>query len=294
MKPFLNILVGVNYTESSRHALVEAKRIADENGAKITACHVVPIGDLTEFVDFYFIEHKIMLNAAQSSLEGFADEVLGKNHDIICRISEGIPHHELVSKANEEGHDLLILGDESHNENAAQFVIKCLRFATMPVLLVNPPLNTPGPVAACIDFSKSTAAIFENIARMNFEPISSLDVIHSSRPPWLRPLRLRYRAEIHKDSGIKDEFREILHGRLAVACEQASSVIAAQVAPVLLEDEDPTEALVQHLEKSNYRLVVIGRAGKGFKSLVSDLLGGTAESVVRQAKTNVLIVPIQD
>ena len=85
-----------------------------------------------------------------------------------------------------------------------------------------------------------------------------------------------------------------MHGRLAVACEQASSVIAAQVAPVLLEDEDPTEALVQHLEKSNYRLVVIGRAGKGFKSLVSDLLGGTAESVVRQAKTNVLIVPIQD
>ena len=182
MKPFLNILVGVNYTESSRHALVEAKRIADENGAKITACHVVPIGDLTEFVDFYFIEHKIMLNAAQSSLEGFADEVLGKNHDIICRISEGIPHHELVSKANEEGHDLLILGDESHNESAAQFVIKCLRFATMPVLLVNPPLNTPGPVAACIDFSKSHRRHFREYRSHEFRTHFLLGR-HSFLPP---------------------------------------------------------------------------------------------------------------
>lgn len=296
MKPFLNILVGVNYTDSSRHALTEAFRIASENGAKVTACHVVPLGDLTEFVDFYMIEHASMIDAALSSLEGFVEEVLGKSHEVTCDIAEGIPHHELVSKANEDGYDLLVLGDDDYAEDtrkSGQFAIKCLRFATMPVLLVNEPMEDhSGPIAACVDFSDATKSIFSFAAQINLRTTSHVDIIHACRPPWLRPIRLRYRAEVSEDLALKEQFREILNGRLNAACETVSALFAKPANPILLESEDPTAALTQHLDKSDYRLIVIGRAGKGFKSLISDLLGGTAESVIRHAKTHVLIVPI--
>lgn len=296
MKPFLNILVGVNYTDSSRQALAEAARLASENGARVTACHVVPLGELTEFVDFYVIEHAEMLNAARSSLEGFTEEVLGKGHDVACTISEGIPHHELVSKANEEGYDLLVLGDDDYADDsrkAGQFTIKCLRFTTMPVLLVNRPFkDTSGAIAACIDFSKSSQTIFEHAAQMNLDSSSPLAVIHACRPPWLRPLRLRYRTEVRDEGNLKEEYREVLHERIATICQQASALLPNPPTPILLENDDPTKALVQHLEESQYRLIVIGRAGKGWKSLVSDFLGGTAEAVIRHAQTHILIVPI--
>ncbi len=298
MKPYLNILVGINYTDASRHALREAKRIADENGAKITACHVVPLGEINEFVNFYMIEHKIMINAAKSSLEGFIEEVCGRNHDIVCQISEGIPHHELVSKANEEGHDLLVLGDDDYADDsrkAGQFAIKCLRFATMPVLLVNrPPVNTRSLVAACIDFSKSTSPVLENAALLISGEDARLQIIHASRPPWLHPFRLRYQKIFPEDHGQQEQYREILEGQLLNVRNMASSFYHGEIESIRLESEDPAESLLNHFQTTGCTLVVIGRSGKGVKGLVSDLLGGTAAEVIRHAECPILIVPVKN
>jgi nucleotide-binding universal stress UspA family protein len=296
MKPFLNILIGINYTDASNRALAKAHKIAAKEGAKITACHVVALGEISEFVNFYMIEHKIMMNAALSSLEDFVETSLGKDHDVTCQIGEGIPHHELISKANEEGYDLLVLGDDDSAEDsrkAGQFAIKCLRFATLPVLLVNQPEgDSRGSIAACIDFSKATAPVLENAARLALGKSPDLHLVHSCRPPWLRPRRLRYQKNVSANRDLKEQYREILAGRFLEVRQLAATFFNGNIESFPIESEDPTEALLNHLDTTDCSLVVIGRSGKGLKGLISDFLGGTAEEIIRHAGCPVLIVPV--
>lgn len=298
MKSYRNILVGINYTTASRHALLKAHRIASEDGAKLTACHVVPLGEITEFVDFYMIEHKIMTDAALSSLEGFVEETLGADHEVTCMICEGIPHHELVARANEDGYDLLVLGDDdyaSDSRKAGQFAIKCLRFAKMPVLLMNRPETNPdGPIAACLDLSNATNPVLENAARLCSISSPDLHLVHVARPPWLHPLKIRYRKEVFEDKGLKEQFHEVLDGQLEVVRQKAAELISSPIKVCMLESEDPTHTLLEHLDATDYDLVVIGRVGKGFKGLVTDFMGGTAETLIRHLGSPLLIVPLTE
>ena len=296
MKSYQNILVGINYTDASRHALKMAGRIALESGAKVTAFHVVPIAELNEFVSFYMIEHKAMMRAARSSLEDFVESELGNDHHVECRVGEGIPHHELVSQANEGGHDLLVLGDDDYAENpvdAGQFAIKCLRFAQMPVLLVNGAQTTiQGTISACLDFSASTEPVLENAARMATGHELTIKLVHACRPPWLRPGRLRYQTEVIVNQDQEQQFREILDGQLDGITKSAAPMFSAPVEPVRLEHEDTTTALLEYFETTPSDLIVIGRCGKGIKGLLTDLMGGTAEALIRHANCPVLIVPV--
>ena len=295
MKPYQHILVGINYTDASRHALHKAGQIANSTGGKLTAYHVVPMPELDEFTAFYSIEHQAMKKAAQSSLEGFVDEVLGNDHPARCVVGEGIPHHELVSYANDGNHDLLVLGDDDYADNprkSAHFAIKSLRFATMPVLLVNrPEEETKQTISACIDFSDSTTPILEHASHFTTINNASIELTHASRPPWLRPERLRYQTNVFEDEGQKEQYREILQGQLAGIKQSLSG---DDIKTTSIEDENPINALIEHLTQAPCGLIVIGRVGKGFKGLVSDFIGGTAETIIRHSPHPILIIPILD
>jgi nucleotide-binding universal stress UspA family protein len=296
MKPYQNILVGINYTDASRHALRMAHQIAHRSGATLTACHVVPMTELNEFVSFYLIEQEMMMKSARTSLEAFVDEVLGNSHSVICKVAEGIPHHEISSLAIDGQFDLLVLGDDDYandSRKAGQFAIKCLRFVTMPLLLVNrPPEPSDNLIAACIDFSNSTTPVLEHAARMA-TPENKLHLVHTNRPPWLRPERLRYQTEVFEDHGQKQQFREILQGQVSGISQTAESLFPGEVEATCIENENPVEALLEHLASSPCGLIVLGRSGQGFiKGLVSNLLGGTAESIIRHATCPVLVIPI--
>lgn len=294
MNAYQNILVGINYTEASRHALWKANRIALKSGAKLTAFHAVPPAELNEFVSFYMIEHKLMMRAARTSLEEFVESALGDDHRVTCEIGEGVPHHEVVSFANEGKFDLLVLGDDDYandSRKAGQFAIKCLRFSTMPVLLVNEPEESPdGTISACIDFSKSTDSILEHVAKISGEG-DKLEIVHSCRPPWLRPARLRYQTQVFENKEQKQQFREILDGQLNAIQQSAGDEFPGEVTAERIEHEDPIGALLDHLSKSDSKLVIIGRNGKGFKGLITDIMGGTAETIIRHAKCPVLVIP---
>jgi|GEM_PF-2270503 len=296
MKSYQNILVGINYTDASRHALWKANRIALQSGANVTAYHAVPPVELNEFVSFYMIEHKIMMRAAKTSLENFVEEVLGNDHHVTCQVGEGIPHHELVSQAHEGGFDLLVLGDDDYatdSRKSGQFAIKCLRFATMPVLLVNRPTENPsGLVLACVDFSNSTNPVLENAARVSTGHNNRVEILHASRPPWLHPTRLRYHTEVFENKEQKEQYREIMDGQLAGILQTAAPLFSGNAGTVRLEHEDPTTALLEHFESSGCDLVVIGRSGKGIKGILTDLIGGTAETIIRHAQCPILVVPI--
>lgn len=296
MKPFLNILVGINEGQSSRHALATACQVAAREGAKVTATRVIPVGDLTEFIDFYEMEHKEMISGARESLLDFVAEVLGPDHEVTCQVSEGIPHHEIVSIANEGNYDLLVLGSGDQPDDAddfGRFAIRCLRFANMPVLIVNESSpQADAPIAACLDFSDATTPILTHVARIAPEPTPALHLIHACRPPWLQPSFSFLRRQPEKDSGEKARFREVIDAQLQVARERATKVVSSAIETIRLEHHDPDRALLDHFAANPYRLLVLGRSGSGWKGFLTDVLGGTAENLIRQSHCPVLVVPI--
>ena len=298
MKPYQNILVGINYTDASRHALRKAGQIARRTGGELTAYHVIPSPGFDEYTSFYSIEHAEMFKAAKSSLESFVDEVLGENHNVQCLVREGVPHHEVVSYANDCDIDLIILGDDDYAENprrSAQFAIKTLRFATMPVLLVNrPEQENDHTVSACVDFSKSTDSVLHhaaNFANINGGPV---EINHVCSPPWLRSEFLRYQTEVFEDEDQKAQFREILEGQITAIATRASKTSNAEILTKTIEAEHPVNALIEHLSPAGRGLVVIGRTGKGLKGIVADFLGGTTEVLIRHARHPILVIPILD
>jgi nucleotide-binding universal stress UspA family protein len=297
MKPFLNILVGINYTRASRHALVKAATIGAENGAKITAMHVLPLTDLSDYVNFYQIEHKNLLEEARQCLVDFVDEVLGPDHGVICEVGEGSPRHEISGVTNENHYDLLVLGDGDDTEDlrdVGQFAIRCLRFVEVPVLVVNQADARPSPpVAACLDFSDSTKPILENALSLVADRSLPMELIHSCRPPWLRSFLGRLRNSGDEESGQKEQFREVIDGSLKAIEQQARDLGFENVSSTRLESADVDRALSDHLTSRSYSLVVLGRNGAGVKGLLSDVVGSTANDLIRQARCPVLIVPLE-
>lgn len=297
MKPFLNILVGINYTQASRHALVKAAAVASHAGAKVTACHVLPLSDLSEYINFYQVEHKGMMSEARECLADFVAEVLGSDHGVTCKITEGSPHHEISALTNDHHYDLLVLGDGDDSDDlrdVGQFAIRCLRFVDVPVLVVNQADAHPlPPVAACLDFSASTGPILRNSLRLTSDPSLPLELIHAYRPPWLRSFFGRHRDSPNDESGQKARFREVVDGSLTAIEQQARDLSFEKVSATSLESSDPERALVDHLTDHPYSLVVLGRNGAGVKGLLSDLVGSTANEIIRHARCPVLIVPLE-
>jgi len=296
MKPFKNILVGITYTDSSRHALKQAFQITKDSGATLRALHVVPPSDINEYVKFYMIDRTVMMNSALSHLEDFVTEALGDDHGVCCQVEEGIPHHELIALTDETKADLLIVAandSAKRARNRGKFAIKCLRFSTIPVLLVDQNEDRPySKVTSCIDFSESSDAVLQATGMITQGNDHDVEIVHAICPPWLNRGRIVYLPDLHIKEDEKKQFHEILDAQLNTIKQSATHFLTSKPTCLAIEHEDPDLALLNYFKKSQSDLAVIGRSGKGAKGLKSDLLGGTAETLIRHAHCSVLAVPI--
>ena len=100
------------------------------------------------------------------------------------------------------------------------------------------------------------------------------------------------KKNVSDNRDLKEQYREILAGRFLEVRQLAATFFNGNIESFPIESEDPTEALLNHLDTTDCSLVVIGRSGKGLKGLISDFLGGTAEEIIRHAGCPVLIVPV--
>ncbi len=296
MKSYQKIVVAINYTESSRNALKQARQIAAQSGASIRAFHAVPPVTLNEFLSFYLIPHDIMMTTALSGLETFVEETLGPDHGVPCFVAEGKPHQAVVAFVQESQADLLILGtDEYTNKphNSGQFAIKCLRHTAIPVLLVRNHLESPFTrLTACVDFSKSTTQILEHTARFTVDTDQVVEIAHASCPPWLHPPYLRYQTEVFENRDVKEQYHELIDGQMGSIQKLATDLLKKTPLTIKLEHEDTKIALIDHLEEAQSDLAILGHWGTGAHGLKTKLLGGTSEALIRYAHCSILIVPV--
>jgi nucleotide-binding universal stress UspA family protein len=153
-------VVGIDFSETSRHLLVVASNLARATrGLEIHLVHVLRPPAATISGSIAYARYEWQITAAKRQLEDLAAEVCGVEHlRTFFHLRTGDVHRELVELASDLGADLVIIGTSGRSRFSrlllGSIAEKVQRFAPCPVLTIRPkaPLDAgelEPPCASC-------------------------------------------------------------------------------------------------------------------------------------------------
>ena len=115
-----SILVPTDFSKQSQSAIRYGIEFATKFGAKLHILHVVQ--DVSIFIPEMGFIIEPMLLAAGKSLADFLEPYKHHGIELISHCQEGNPLDEIISLANDENIDLIILGTHGHTGLAHLFL----------------------------------------------------------------------------------------------------------------------------------------------------------------------------
>ena len=125
MSSYSHILVAIDFSASSEQVLAKARKIAQQNNARLSLLHVVeylpPIDYINDsLIDVTWVnEEKVMLDHARDRMQQY-----GKKHKLLnvdLDVELGIPKHEISRYIKEHNCDLVVLG--SHGRHGISLLL---------------------------------------------------------------------------------------------------------------------------------------------------------------------------
>lgn len=144
MKQFKTILFATDFSASSGHAFQYALSLAESFNGRLVIVHVInePV-DLRGFyvphISFDKLEEEIE-QGAQKMMEQFERKSLGDFKNFTSLVVPGIPHDEIIKRADSEGADLIVMG--THGRTGLDHVLfgstaeKVVRKSLIPVMTI--------------------------------------------------------------------------------------------------------------------------------------------------------------
>ena len=142
---FKEILVPVDFSETSLHAIRQAVRVARESNGRLTLVHigVVPYVDAGPFgasiPAALIAAHDQMAAERMHALQRVAKEEIPDGMPVRFKVREGFPPEEILAEAEEGKQDLICIG--THGRTGVERVIlgsvaeRVIRGAKVPVLV---------------------------------------------------------------------------------------------------------------------------------------------------------------
>ena len=135
-----SILVGVDYSDQSRNALLAASRIANSRSLPLVCFHVLDKELLGQFKKMDTETEQGILNFAHEKVATFIRDTIGTAHNIATEVLVGNPFKVTLEQIEKHHVDTLVLGsggyssDDGHHVGA--LASRCVRKAPVEVLLV--------------------------------------------------------------------------------------------------------------------------------------------------------------
>jgi nucleotide-binding universal stress UspA family protein len=287
------IVVGVDFSEGSSRALLEAGRIAWEEHSTIHAVHIIDEALLSDLKEYSHLDEREMLSSIEERLKVFCQEagLVGKSLSRVVQI--GHPVKAFSSLCDEIDPDLLVLGAwcryREDSEVMGVTARQILQESKSDVLLMRDREdNRMNRVVACVDFSeydKAVVSVAEAVCRADR---ARLDILHVFYPPWL--------SEISPDGENREafedrerEYRALLQGRLDKLVPGSQKLEdAIETETVVKESARHCEGILGYIRKSGADLAVIGARGRS--RIESMILGRIAERIVMNSGSSVYVV----
>lgn len=295
------ILVSIDFSASSRHALEVAVTLAKEFGDSLHLLHVAEIGSpayeigATDFPDMaMIIRHK-----ARAELKALGGGKLPTTLPLKIHVRRGWPFVggkrpwlEITQAAKELTADLVVLGTHGHTGlkhvwpgSTAERVVQHAPCAVLTVPKPEPRASglrsaTFNPTAILVpsDFSKASEAALPYAGALAEKFGAGVTLVHSLEP-WL-----------HASYALASTYNP----KTAAACKKKLAALAQRTLPTgsvvktLVRHGNPGLEVAGVARDLKIDLIVI--ATRGNTGLKHVLLGSTAERVVRHAFCPVLVV----
>lgn len=292
MDQLKNILVAVDFSDSSKAALAQAVRLADGNDARLHALHVIEplvVSDLAWAMHACRRDaDRMMIRQAQAKLTAWIEEAGGQGEAIVV---VGSPLHEVLTQVRAVSGDLLVTGMRGSTpptQGPGTLAAKLARSAPTQLLLVSEAGIMPfRRVVVCVDFSFGSGLAIEAARRVAEAQTSEIHCLHVFNPPSQRLFCRACTPEAWTD--LQRECVEALQGRLEEFAEQHEGF---NMRCELFPWSSHRQGIAQYAREIKADLVILG--GRGHRTLRSFVMGSAAEQLLRELPCSVLTVRLPD
>lgn len=220
----------------------------------------------------------------ENMLEARAERLRGEGFEVRAALPTGHPAPQIVRYAQEEAADLILLASRGHNLLHRLLIgstaTEVLRTTATPTLLdrIEPAEGDGAP---------RCAGVCDEKAR---RPLLATDLSESARAAEEAALGLTERAESAvfmtvRDATGSDVDAEAVREHLEDLAGRAACPVTVRVE----EGPKASEAIAQVAETEESTLLVVGKHGRGY--LEEQVVGSTADNLVKRARRPVLMVP---
>lgn len=292
MKHLQHILVGIDFSRSSKAALREAIRWAQFDSASMTAIHAIERSTAELLGQALGLSETELRQHLLDRLKEFLVDADATAKWITPVVQIGHPFATIVNACQRLQADLLVLGAQGPGRQAGHVGIiagKCVRKVPIDVLLVKE--DSPGPfhqVLACVDFSETSAKAVEWAATAAQHDHAKLDCVHvnPSAAALAADFGVLAAGVLPLGNSDSENGREGELNRFVSPLVKTGDGVAVQ--NVVVEGVNVRDTIRDHIMDTQADLVVLGTRGKN--DLKTLMMGTTAEKIVASAPCSILAV----
>lgn len=279
------LLIATDFSTRSDRALRRACLLAKSLPATMALVHVIDADRPAALVDAERRAAEGLLVAMQGSLR----EVDGI--DCETRLVEGEPFDGIASAAAESGADLVVIGPHRRQLLRDVFVgttaERTVRTSRRPVLMCNAvPAERYRRIVVAVDLSETSADAVRAVCALGLDRDTAVSVLHIFDALGA-DLRLRAPGLSLPARDLVDEARE--QAQQDVAQFLLQHRLPSVPIALDLNDGGAGDVIRAAAARQGADLLVLGTRGR--RGIGEQMLGSVAESVLRNASVDVLVVP---
>jgi nucleotide-binding universal stress UspA family protein len=292
-KKIKKVLVGVDFSDASRAALIEAVRLAEQQRGQILVLHIVEDDMISAIEEYSHLSRDEIYSSISERLEAFCSESGARPESLKLEVRSGHPVKDFATVCDDINPDLVVMGawgSQRHTDKSTGTTVKQIaQECKSDVLLVRPKDGGHfSKVTACIDFSEYDVAIVKAADQLCLAQEGILEILHIFYPPWKKTdLPGKDSKDVSQD--FETEYKAVLQGRLdALVPLNVHGVANFTTKTTVIETLKHSEGILNHLKISESDVAVIGARGQS--RIESMILGRIAERIVTESPCSVYIV----
>lgn len=283
------IVVGVDFSEPSRHALEEAIRIAKACGARVVVTHFLYDEEMAHFKRWNGLSESDIVAGRRTHLETWLSESDNKGVEIQIKVEVGHPFAEIRKTVESSKADLLVLGAQGENHEHHESLVgsvarSCLRHPSSDILLVRKSHREPfRNVLVAIDFSEGSKLAVHRAAEVAMSDGADLHVVHIFSPVWDY-----YEPSTELDEAIEEHIADLRKQFCDFAYSELQELKNLPIHFDVRQSFSAYHGIVEYAGEVQADLIVVGHVGIGTQQLLSP--GRTTERVIEKSDCSVLTV----
>ncbi len=290
MNTFRNILVAVDFSPSSRAALLTAMRLASRGYCTVTVAHILDPSLAAAMRRVHGFDQPHILQNVEDSLRRFLTDSKVPLDRVHLLADTGHAFQGLVDACESQQADLLVMGTKGSSQginHVGVIASMCVRKAPADVLLVHQESNVGfKKILACVDFSPTSERVVKMAKHLAEYDAGSVNVMHVLQSALA--MSIEYGGYLPAMPDFEtDSLRETQEQLVEFVEPILSEGLPVTWSTEVRETTNVRDALANFAYLNHCDLIVVGTKGKGW--LGSALMGTTAEKMIRHAHCSVLV-----